>query len=83
MPLGRQNGKWYFGDIGEEPPLPPNIYEILASPCPFDPKKTVRETHILVLVPATVDGTPLTLNLLGKLVKKPKGGGHATQYDYV
>ena len=29
--------KWskYFGDIGEEPPLLPNIDEILNSPCPI------------------------------------------------
>ena len=29
--------KWskYFGDIGEEPPLPANIVEILNSPCPI------------------------------------------------
>ena len=68
----------FFGDIGEEPPLPPNICEILASPCPFDPKKTVRETHMLVLVPARVDGEPLTLNHMGELVQAPRGGGHKT-----
>ena len=60
--------------------MPSNIHAILTSPCPFDPTKTVRETHLLVLVPARVNGAPLTLNLLGELVKKPKGGGHATQY---
>ena len=68
----------FFGDIGDEPPLPPNICGILASPCPFDPKKTVRETHMLVLVPARVNGVPLTLNLLDKLVQAPRGGGHKT-----
>jgi len=78
--FGKAKWETYFGDIGEEPPLPHDIHEILAGRCPFDSKKTVRETHMLVLVPATVGGVPLTLNLLGELVKKPKGGGHATQY---
>ncbi|MGZ6330812.1 MAG: SH3 domain-containing protein, partial [Parachlamydiaceae bacterium] len=42
--------KWatYFGDIGEEPPLPNNIQTILSSPCPFWPNKKVEETHLLV-----------------------------------
>lgn len=69
----------FFGDIGEEPPLPPNIHEILASPCPFDPKKTVMETHMLVLVPARVKGVPLTLNHIDKLMQAPRGGDHNTQ----
>ena len=68
----------FFGDIGEEPPLPPNIYEILASPCPFDPKKTVRETHMLVLVPARVNGDSSHSQSLDKLVQAPRGGGHKT-----
>ena len=78
--FGKAKWETYFGDIGEEPPLPPNMHEILASRCPFDPTKSVQETHLLVLVPARVNGAPLTLNLLGELVKKPKGGGHVTQY---
>jgi len=78
--FGKAKWETYFGDIGEEPPLPPDIHEILAGRCPFDSKKTVRETHMLVLVPATVGGVPLTLNLLGELLKKPKGGGRVTQY---
>ena len=73
--------KWqtYFGDIGVEPPLPPNIHQILSSPCPFWPGKTIQETHLLVLVPSHVNGQPLTLQSLGELVKRPKQG-HATQY---
>src|SRR5205823_324976 len=50
-----------------------------ASPCPFDPKKTVMETHMLVLVPARVKGVPLTLNHIDKLAQAPRGGGHNTQ----
>ena len=76
--------KWaaYFGDVGVEPQLPPNIGEILAERCPFDPTKTVGETHLLVLVPASVNGVSLTLNSLGELIKAPRQGGHLTQYQY-
>jgi len=78
--FGKAKWETYFGDVGKEPPLPPHIDEILASPCPYDPGKTVQETHMLVLVPATVNGKPLTPNSLGELIKTPRGGGHATQY---
>jgi hypothetical protein len=54
----------------------------LESRCPFWPDKKVKDTHLLVLVPAKVDGQPFTLDLLEKLIKHPKGGGHATAYDY-
>lgn len=73
--------KWatYFGDVGIEPPLPSNINQILKSPCPFFPGKTVGETHLLTLIPKTVNGKPLTLNSLNELVQKPKQG-NATRY---
>ena len=76
--------KWatYFGDSGVEPPLPPNIHQILQSPCPFWPGKKVEETHLLVLIPQTVNGKPLTLDYLEQLIQKPLGGGHATKYEY-
>jgi hypothetical protein len=72
----------YFGGyLRNVPPLPSNITEILNSPCPFWPDKKVHETHLLVLVPQTVSGQPLTLKTLGELVKKPLKGA-ATMYDY-
>ncbi len=75
--------KWdtYFGDIGEEPPLPADIGQILQSPCPFWPGKKIEETHLLVLIPTSVNGQPLTLKTLGELAAKPKQGP-ATQYKY-
>ena len=75
--------KWnkYFGNVGVEPPLPPNIESILNSPCLFWPAKKVFETHLLILVPATVNGKPLTLNSLQELIQNPKEG-HKTQYGY-
>ena len=36
----------------------------------------------MVLIPAKVDGKPFTLNLLGELIKAPKGGGSKTKYRY-
>ena len=41
----------------------------------------MHETHVLVLVPQTVNGKPLTLKNLGELVQKPLNGGHATKYS--
>ena len=69
----------YFGDVGTEPPLPPNIHDILNAPCPYWPDKKVSETHMLVLIPEKVNGHPLTLKTLGELVQTPKKG-HASNY---
>lgn len=79
--FGAAKWAYYFGDVGVEPPLPPDINAILSAPCPFFPGKTVQETQLLTLIPKTVNGTPLTLNTLGKLVEKPKQG-HAAQYSF-
>jgi hypothetical protein len=71
----------YFGGyLRNIPRLPPNMTEIMNSPCPFSDNKKVYETHLLVLIPETVSGQPLTLKTLGELVKKPFTGT-ATQYS--
>ena len=80
--LGEAEWKHYFGDVGSAPDLPSDMAAILDSPCPFWPNKKVRNTHLLVLIPATVGGVPFTLNLLGELVKHPSHGGHKTKYSY-
>jgi len=79
--FGKEMWEKYLGDIEAEPPLPPNIHEILQSPCPFFPGKKVIDTHLLTLIPKTVKGKPLTLNSLGGLMKHPQQG-QATQYSY-
>ncbi|MCP5492000.1 MAG: trypsin-like serine protease [Chlamydiales bacterium] len=68
----------HLGDVGEEPPLPERIHEILSEPCPaalglerFG--KTIGDTHILVLIPATLDGKPLTLNRFKELLDQREG----------
>jgi hypothetical protein len=80
--LGEAEWKQYFGDVGPAPALPGNIGTILDSPCPIWPGRKVKDTHLLVLMPATVDGVPFTLNLLRELIQRPKHGGHETRYRY-
>lgn len=79
--FGKEQWAKYLGDIGSEPPLPSNIQTILQSPCPFWPDKKIKDTHLLVLVPQTVNGKPLTLKNLGELVKSLKSGSSMT-YTY-
>jgi hypothetical protein len=77
-------GKWniHHGDIGEAPPLPNNIYEILQGPCPIWPEKLFRETHIgPFLIPATVNDELYKLDFLGKLIQASKQGP-ATEFVY-
>jgi len=79
--FGTSSWKQYFGDVGVEPPLPHNIHEILESPCPFFVGKKVKDTHLLTLVPQTVEGKALTLDYLSKLIQNPKSG-YKTRYSY-
>lgn len=79
--LGARCWQQQFGYIGVEPALPANIAEILKEPCPFYPGKPVQETHLLALIPATVNGKPLTLDSLGEMSKNPKWGP-AAMYSY-
>jgi hypothetical protein len=79
--LGEVKWKHYFGEVEPAPDLPGYIDDILDSACPFWPEKQVKDTHLLVLMPATVDGEPFTLNLLGELIQRPKNGGHETKYS--
>lgn len=71
--FGKQQWAEYLGDIGEEPPLPKNIVEILKGPCPFWPEKKVVDTHMLVLIPKTINNIPCNLSnlLLENLQKIP------------
>ena len=80
--LGEVERRHYFGEVGPIPALPSDMDTILDSACPFWPDKQVKDTHLLVLIPATVDGAPFTLNLLGELIQRPKNGGHETRYEY-
>lgn len=80
--FGARDWNKYFGDVGVEPPLPADIAEILKSPCPIYPGKRIEETHTLVLVPATINGKPLTLDSLGELIQQPQNEGKASKYSF-
>jgi hypothetical protein len=56
--------------------------DILDSTRPFWPGKKIRETHLLVLIPAKVGGKPFSLDLLRDLIQHPNNGGDKTQYCY-
>jgi|GEM_PF-6180243 len=79
--FGKAEWERYFGDIGIEPALPANITEILKSPCPYWPSKSIEDTHLLMLIPKTVNGKSFTLNSLRELIQRPQGGGQATNYQ--
>jgi hypothetical protein len=80
--FGKEAWARYLGDIDAEPPLPPDIDIILNSACPFWPGSKVKDTHLLVLVPAKVHDRPFTLDLLEYLTKNPRGGGHSMKCCY-
>jgi hypothetical protein len=80
--LGEVEWKHYFGEVGQVPDLPKDMATILDSACPFWPGKKVSDTHLLVLIPATVYGEPFTLNLLGELIQHPNHGEHKTKYRH-
>jgi hypothetical protein len=78
--LGEVEWKHYFGEVEPAPDLPSDMTAILDSACPFWPDEKVKDTHLLVLIPAKVNGLPFSLNLLRDLIQHPKNGGHKTQY---
>lgn len=68
--FGKKIWNDYFGDIGDVPPIPKRICKILTSECPFFAGKTVQQTHILTLVPASLDKISMTLKRFGELMTK-------------
>ncbi len=69
--FGASEWNKYIGDVGAEPPVPDDILQRLPE---------LGKDNVLVLIPATVNGQPLTLKTLGELVQKPLQG-HATKYS--
>lgn len=76
--FGKKEWAKYYGDIGEEPPLPSNIEKILDTQSDLYQGKMIREAYNLVLVPKTLNGKELDLDLLSEIAKNPKQG-HKTQ----
>ncbi len=76
--------EWFihFGaHLRNVPRLPSNIAEILNSPCLIWSSKKVHETHLLTLIPDTINNQPFTLKTLGELILHPKIGP-ATKFRY-
>jgi hypothetical protein len=63
-------------DVGTPPPIPSSITrELLESECPLHPRQTIKDTHVLMLVPKTVNGKAYTALELDKLCATRKGSG--------
>jgi hypothetical protein len=59
------------------PPIPEYITpQLLNSHCPLSPMELIKDSHILVLVPRTVDGQPYNALKLGELCKIRSGLGY-------
>ena len=70
-------------DVGEAPPLPKSLtLELLNSECPLHPREKIKDTHILVLVPKTVNGEPYTALKLDELCAQRKGSGDRLIFDW-
>ena len=68
-------------DVGTEPALPATITEeLLNSACPLHPGEKIKDTHLLVLVPKTVNGEPYTALKLDELCATRKGSGYPLIY---
>ncbi|HSX13614.1 MAG TPA: hypothetical protein VLE96_04250 [Chlamydiales bacterium] len=83
LAFGAQDWHDYFGDVGVIPHLPRDIRQRLNGPCPFWPKKKIKDTHTLVLIPSTINGTPLTLNSLKGFVTNPRKSTLPFKYGYM
>ena len=79
--FGVEEWNKYFGDIGEAPLLPYDIFDILKSHSHYWPSKRIWQTHTLTLIPKCVNGELLTLNLLRELVSHPNNGGFTAKYN--
>jgi hypothetical protein len=77
--FGAEKWRKYFGEVGEEPPLPHDIEAILDAPCQYFKGRRVRDTQLLFLDPFAVDGVEPEIQFLDKLVQYPKAGGHRTR----
>lgn len=67
--FGPEQWATYFGNVGKIPSLPNNIEEILNSDCPYFKGKKIKETHLLTLIPKSINETPVTLNSFGKMLE--------------
>lgn len=68
--LGATEWRIAFGvDVENEPPLPHKLLQALHSPCPIRAGKSVAAGHLLVFLPASVDGEPFSAGRLAQLCR--------------
>ena len=80
--LGPDEWKAQGIDVGEVPPIPTSITKkLLESECPLHPGEKIKDTHLLVLVPKTVNGEPYSALKLDELCSTRKGSGDKLIYD--
>jgi hypothetical protein len=69
-------------EVGDVPPIPESITKaLLESECPLHPGERIKDTHLLVLVPKTVDDEPFSPLKLDELCATRKGSGDKLIYD--
>lgn len=80
--FGPRNWMDYFGvGVGHVPPLPEGIEDVLEMPCPYWEGQKVKDTHMLVMIPAQTDDIKLDsrkrheiVDKWLRLLEKPKRG---------
>ena len=80
--FGEERWRKYYGEVEAEPPIPDYLFRLYTQPCKLWLSKKVYETHLLTLIPATVDGEALTLDSFRKMTKQPKHGAYKRGYSY-
>ncbi len=69
-----QTLKLYPGVI---PPIPKELtLELLSSPCPFFPTMRILDTHVLSLIPATLNQKPLSITQATNLIRPAMSYGY-------
>jgi hypothetical protein len=81
--LGIEEWRDGFGvHVGATPPIPLSITpELLNSPCPLHPGQKIKDTHILLLLPQTVNGQPFSPGKLDELYTARTGSEMGLIYD--
>jgi hypothetical protein len=81
--LGTAEWEKGFGvKVGAPPPIPESITPVLLnSKCPIHPGELIKDTHILMLIPKTVDGKVYSVFKLGELCATRTGSGERLIYD--
>eukprot|EP00960_Hanusia_phi_P050287 760125-Hanusia_phi.AAC.2 len=72
--FGKEEWGRHFGHVPEEPALPRRIKALMGATCPIWKGKKIYETHALVLIPSTLNGRRMCMNLMAEVMHTPKEG---------